>query len=65
MLDIKVQLDPTTVLALLVEEYGGRGVGWEGKGRKTILGMGWVFWRFEAQIWQQGQSAGQVSVKGV
>ena len=65
-LNIEVQLKPTTIVFVLKKEYGGKGVGWLGNRRETILGMDGFFGeKVTAWIQQQGQSAGWVSVKGI
>jgi len=42
-LNIEVQLKPTTIVFVLEKEYGGKGVGWLGNRRETILGMDGFF----------------------
>jgi hypothetical protein len=42
-LDIEVQLETMTVVAVLKEECGGEGAGWLGNGKETVLGMGWIW----------------------
>jgi hypothetical protein len=65
MLNVKVQLNPMTVLVFLVEEYGGGEAGWIGKGKEMILGTGWDLGRRVKLKYSSEDRQGGVAVKGI
>jgi hypothetical protein len=60
-LDIEVQLETTTVMSVLKEEYGWKGAGWFENGREIVLGMRWIWGR---SFWSMNMAARPIGNAG-